>query len=126
MIVKDQGTIFLGGPPLVKAATGEVVTAEELGGASMHNQISGVAHFEVPDDEACVAKIRELVSDLSPARLPEPVDEAQPPARKADEAYDLMPQDHRQPYKLEAVLETFLDAVDSLSAELAPAALTAD
>jgi 3-methylcrotonyl-CoA carboxylase beta subunit len=124
-----EGTSFmgLGGPNLVKGATGQDVEAEDLGGASTHNQISGVAHFEVPDDEGCAAKIRELVSDLPPARMPEPVDEPQPPVRPTDEAYELMPQDHRQPYELEAILETFLDAgrFDEFQAGFAPEMLTA-
>ena len=129
MIVMVTGTSFmgLGGPNLVKGATGQDVEAEVLGGATTHNQISGVAHYEVADDEACVAKIRELVSDLPPARLPEPVDEPQPPVRPVDEAYVLMPQDHRQPYELEAVLETFLDAgrFDEFQEGFAPEMLTA-
>jgi acetyl-CoA carboxylase carboxyltransferase component len=129
MIVMVDGTSFmgLGGPNLVKGATGQDVEGEELGGASTHNRISGVAHYEVPDDEACIAKIRELVGDLPPARLPSPVDEPLSPARPADEAYDLMPQDHRQPYELEAVLQTFLDAgrFDEFQAGYAPEMLTA-
>jgi acetyl-CoA carboxylase carboxyltransferase component len=129
VIVMVTGTSFmgLGGPNLVKGATGQDVESEVLGGATMHNQISGVAHYEVPDDEACIVKIRELVGDLPPPRLPEPVDEPVAPERAPDETYDLMPQDHRQPYELEAVLQTFLDAgrFDEFQAGYAPEMLTA-
>ncbi|MDP2470727.1 MAG: carboxyl transferase domain-containing protein, partial [Candidatus Palauibacterales bacterium] len=128
VIVMVDGTSFmgLGGPNLVKGATGQDVEAEILGGAATHNRISGVAHYEVPDDEACIVKIRDLVGDLSPARSPAPVDEPRPPARSAEDAYDFMPQDHRQPYEVEAVLETFLDAgkFDEFQAGYAPEMLT--
>ena len=60
IIVKNQGTIFLGGPPLVKAATGEVVTAEELGGAELHCRISGVADYYAENDSACIADWRAI------------------------------------------------------------------
>ena len=69
----------------------EDVEAEELGGASMHNQISGVAHFEVPDDEACIKKIRQLVGDLPPARLPQPVGEM---VQCVSDHHDGAPDDH--------------------------------
>ncbi len=129
VIVMVDGTSFmgLGGPNLVKGATGQDVEAEVLGGAATHNRISGVAHYEVPDDEACIVKIRELVGDLPPARLPVAVDRAMSPARTADEAYDLIPPDHRQPYELEAVLQTFLDGgrFDEFQAGFAAEMLTA-
>jgi acetyl-CoA carboxylase carboxyltransferase component len=112
VIVMVDGTSFmgLGGPNLVKGATGQDVDGELLGGAATHNRISGVAHYEVPDDEACIARIRDLVADLPPARLPTPVDPPVPPLRPAEQAYELMPQDHRQPYEMESILDTFLDA----------------
>ncbi len=129
VIVMVEGTSFmgLGGPNLVKGATGQDVEGEVLGGAATHNRISGVAHYEVPDDEACLEKIRDLVSDLPPARLPPPVDEPRAPARAAEQAYQLIPQDHRQPYEVEAVLETFLDAgrFEEFQAGYAPEMLTA-
>ncbi len=129
MIVMVDGTSFmgLGGPNLVKGATGQEVDGEVLGGAATHNRISGVAHYEVPDDEACIEKIRELVGDLPPARLPAPVDEPLPPRRPAEEAYDIVPEDHRQPYEVEALLQTFLDAgrFDEFQAGYAPEVLTA-
>ncbi len=129
VIVMVNGTSFmgLGGPNLVKGATGQDTDAEELGGAATHNRISGVAHYEVPDDEACIARIRDLVADLAPSRLPPPVDDPVPPARPADDVYRLMPDDHRQPYEIEAVLDTFLDAgrFDAFQAGYAPEMLTA-
>jgi acetyl-CoA carboxylase carboxyltransferase component len=129
VIVMVDGSSFmgLGGPNLVKGATGQDVEAEVLGGASTHNRISGVAHYEVPDDEACISRIRDLVADLPPARLPPPVDEPKPPARSAEQAYDLIPPDHRQPYEMESLLETFLDAdhFDEFQAGYAPEMITA-
>jgi acetyl-CoA carboxylase carboxyltransferase component len=129
VIVMVDGSSFmgLGGPNLVKSATGQDVEAEVLGGASTHNRISGVAHYEVPDDEACISRIRDLVADLPPARLPPPVDEPKPPARSAEQAYDLIPPDHRQPYEMESLLETFLDAdhFDEFQAGYAPEMITA-
>ncbi|RMH17342.1 MAG: acyl-CoA carboxylase subunit beta [Gemmatimonadetes bacterium] len=110
VILMVEGTSFmgLGGPNLVKGATGQVVEAEELGGARVHTSISGVAHYAVPDDEACVAKLRELVAELPP---PHPVDldvDARP-GRDPGDLYALLPDDHRQPYDMHAVLECLLD-----------------
>src|SRR5216117_1026040 len=67
VIVKSQGTIFLGGPPLVRAATGEEVTAEELGGADVHTRISGVADHLAEDDAHALEMARDIVSHLGPA-----------------------------------------------------------
>ena len=128
-IVMVDGTSFmgLGGPNLVKGATGQDVEAEELGGARTHNVISGVAHYEVPDDEACLEKLRDLVADLPEPRLPAPADEPREPARPATDAYDLMPEDHRQPYEVRDLLDTFLDEgrFDEFQAGYAPEMLTA-
>src|ERR1700742_4396025 len=71
VIVREQGTIFLGGPPLVKAATGEVVTAEELGGGELHTKVSGVAEHLAADDREALAIVRSIVATL-PDRRPEP------------------------------------------------------
>jgi acetyl-CoA carboxylase carboxyltransferase component len=129
VIVMVDGTSFmgLGGPNLVKGATGQEVEEEILGGASTHNRISGVAHYEVPDDQECVRKIRHLVADLPPAVLPLPADEPVSPARPAEDVYAVMPDDHRQPYRVEDVLDTFLDAgrFDEFQAGYAPEMLTA-
>jgi 3-methylcrotonyl-CoA carboxylase beta subunit len=111
-IIMVEGTSFmgLGGPNLVKGATGQVVEAEELGGARVHTEVSGVAHYRVADDEACLAKLRELVSELprEPRALELPAAGA-PPARDSDDLYDLLPDDHRQVYDARDLLECILD-----------------
>ncbi len=128
-IVMVDGTSFmgLGGPNLVKGATGQDVDAERLGGARTHNVISGVAHYEVADDPACLEKLRDLVGDLPRPRLPAPTDEPRPPARSAEDVYDLMPADHRQPYEVREILDTFLDdgRFDEFQSGYAPELLTA-
>jgi 3-methylcrotonyl-CoA carboxylase beta subunit len=111
-IVMVDGTSFmgLGGPNLVKGATGQVVEAEELGGARVHTEVSGVAHYRVPDDDACIGKLRELVGALP--RVPPAVDvpsSGSPPARDPADLYDILPDDHRQPYDMHALLECLLD-----------------
>jgi acetyl-CoA carboxylase carboxyltransferase component len=110
VILMVEGTSFmgLGGPNLVKGATGQTVGTEELGGAKVHTELSGVAHYMVPDDQACIARLRQLVSEL-PVEV-EPVTRvATPPKRLAYELYDLLPADHRQPYEMRDVLECVLD-----------------
>ena len=110
VILMVEGTSFmgLGGPNLVKGATGQTVGSEELGGARVHTEVSGVAHYMVPDDEACIEKLRQLVREL-PVDIA-PFDRmATPPRRLAYELYDLMPDDHRQPYEIRELLECILD-----------------
>lgn len=111
VILMVEGTSFmgLGGPNLVKGATGQTTDAETLGGAWTHNAISGVAHYRVPDDRACVARIRELVKQLPRAPLALPVAEARPPARPEADLYDLLPADHRQPYEMREVMRCLVD-----------------
>ncbi|MGY8778941.1 MAG: carboxyl transferase domain-containing protein, partial [Longimicrobiales bacterium] len=101
VILMVEGTSFmgLGGPNLVKGATGQVVGSEELGGAQMHTQLSGVAHYMVPDDQACITRLRRLVSEL-PVEVPVSDRMATPPKRLAFDLYDLLPDDHRQPYDI--------------------------
>ncbi len=129
VIIMVEGTSFmgLGGPNLVKGATGQEVDAEELGGARVHNEISGVAHYRVADDPACIAKMRELVSELPPPhRGPREASDV-PPGRPPEDAYELLPDDHRQPYPAEALLDTIIDAdsFDEFQADHAPELLTA-
>jgi len=111
-IVMVDGTSFmgLGGPNLVKGATGQVVESEELGGARVHTEVSGVAHYRVDDDEACLALLRDLVRDLprTPRSLDVPT-AGEPPAREPSEIYDLLPNDHRQVYDARALLDCILD-----------------
>ena len=99
VIVRDQGTIFLGGPPLVKAATGEVVTAEELGGGDVHARVSGVADHLAEDDAHALAILRQIAATFGPR--PEPAwdrQEARPPVLDPDELYGIVPADTRTPY----------------------------
>jgi len=124
VILMVEGTSFmgLGGPNLVKGATGANVDAEELGGARVHTAKSGVAHYLAPDDAACVERIRELVAELpyeSPSR---DLDWTAVPGREPSELYDLLPDDHRQPYEVREVLECVLDQGpwDEFQADLAP------
>ena len=110
VILMVEGTSFmgLGGPNLVKGATGQSVGAEELGGAKMHTELSGVAHYMVPDDEACIARLRQLVEELPREVTPEERTPT-PPRRLAYDLYDLLPEDHRAPYDMNDVLECILD-----------------
>lgn len=113
VILMVDGTSFmgLGGPNLVKGATGRSVGREELGGAAVHTGISGVAHYRVADDEECIGRLRELVAGLAGAKGSPRAAEAlvQPPARPAGDLYELLPDDHRRPYDMMAVLDTLLD-----------------
>ena len=96
VIVRGQGTIFLGGPPLVKAATGELVTAEELGGGEVHSRISGVADHLAEDDAHALDLARQIVATLPEPVLPAPGGPGDPPLHPADELYGLVPADRRQ------------------------------
>lgn len=128
VIVMVEGTSFmgLGGPNLVKGATGEEVEAGELGGADTHTRISGVAHYRAEDDEACLERIREIVADLAEPRRPEPDAEPREPARPPEDAYGIVPEDHREGYEMKDVLDTILDGgeIDEFQADFAPEMLT--
>lgn len=110
LMVENTSFMGLGGPNLVKGATGQTVDGETLGGARTHTEISGVAHYRVTNDEACVDKIREIVSELAP---PPPVDVTLapplPPAADVERLLDILPADHRQPYNMYDVLACLLD-----------------
>jgi acetyl-CoA carboxylase carboxyltransferase component len=110
VIVKDSGTIFLGGPPLVQAATGEIVTAQELGGADVHTRISGVAdHFAV-DDEHALGIVRAIVAHTNRRPYdPWPMREARPPALAPEELYGIVPSDPRQSYDVREVIARIVD-----------------
>lgn len=111
VIVRNQGTIFLAGPPLVKAATGEDVTAEELGGGAMHSSVSGVTDHLVDNDEQALAKVREIVGTLGPrdAEQWETI-ESREPIRAQTDIYDVVPTDPRIPYDVRDVIEIISDA----------------
>lgn len=131
LMVKGTSFMGLGGPNLVKGATGQVVDSETLGGASTHTEISGVAHYAVDDDDACIAKIRDLMerlpttsrdvsllpraeSEEKPARTRTPAGarskvKAGKAEGSAEDLYDLLPADHRMSYDMHAVLRRILD-----------------
>nr|WP_245973915.1 carboxyl transferase domain-containing protein [Thermomonospora umbrina] len=110
VIVRGQGTIFLGGPPLVKAATGEVVTAEELGGGELHARTSGVTDHLAEDDAHALRIVRDIVATLGP-REPRPWDVAPPeePAADPEELYGVVPADPRTPYDVREVISRVVD-----------------
>jgi 3-methylcrotonyl-CoA carboxylase beta subunit len=110
VIVKDTGTIFLGGPPLVKAATGEEVTAEELGGADVHTRISGVADHFADDDYHALAIVRNIVENLRlDKREPETRVEPEEPLFDPKEIYGVIPRDIRRPYDVREVIARVVD-----------------
>jgi acetyl-CoA carboxylase carboxyltransferase component len=110
VIVKEQGTIFLAGPPLVRAATGEEVTAEELGGGDVHTRISGVADHLAEDDAHAIAITRSIFENLP--RPPEPDVERlppEPPAYDPDELYGIVPKNPRRPFPIREVIARIVD-----------------
>jgi 3-methylcrotonyl-CoA carboxylase beta subunit/propionyl-CoA carboxylase len=109
IIVKGTGTIFLGGPPLVKAATGEEVTAEDLGGADVHTRLSGVADYFAEDDEHALHLARTIVSTLHTRKpLPE-VTAPEEPRYDPSEIYGIIPADLRKPYDVREVIARIVD-----------------
>ncbi|MEU1849889.1 carboxyl transferase domain-containing protein [Streptomyces sp. NPDC019990] len=110
VIVRNQGTIFLGGPPLVKAATGEVVTAEELGGGEVHARVSGVTDHLAENDAHALRIVRTIVSTL-PARgpLPWPVTESTEPKVDPHGLYGAVPVDSRTPYDVREIIARVVD-----------------
>ena len=110
VIVRDQGTIFLAGPPLVKAATGEVISAEDLGGGELHAHKSGVADHLADDDEHALTLVRDIVSHLGPRHQHElPLRAARPPRYAPQELYAIVPEDVRAPYDVHEVLARLVD-----------------
>ncbi|MGH8728839.1 MAG: carboxyl transferase domain-containing protein [Burkholderiales bacterium] len=107
IIVKNQGTIFLAGPPLVKAATGEVVSAEELGGADVHTRVSGVADHYAENDEHALEIARRAVSHF-PSRSTPPA-ESKPPVYDPREIYGVIPSDMRRQYDVREVIARIVD-----------------
>src|SRR6266545_2340072 len=142
VIVMVKGTSFmgLGGPNLVKGATGQIIDAETLGGAVTHTEISGVAHYAVDDDDACLKKLRDLVAVLPHHRLSAlgrvPAEGGRVPSAavtesrepSAESLYDLLPTDHRMSYDMHAVLRAVVDGgkVDEFQAHLAAEMICGD
>ncbi|MBN9421781.1 MAG: methylcrotonoyl-CoA carboxylase [Candidatus Accumulibacter sp. 66-26] len=113
IIVKEQGTIFLGGPPLVKAATGEVVSAEDLGGADVHTRVSGVVDHFAENDAHALAIARRIVADLNWQKRP-PVSLAEPraPLYAAEELYGVIPTDSKKPFDVREIIARIVDGSD--------------
>ncbi len=113
VIVRNQGTIFLGGPPLVKAATGEVVTAEDLGGGNLHAKTSGVVDHLARDDRDALRIVRDIVATLGPRpAAPWDVRPPEDPIADQQELYDVVPADARVPYDVREVVTRIVDAGD--------------
>ena len=110
VIVRNQGTIFLGGPPLVKAATGEIISAEELGGADTHGRKSGVVDHVADNDEHALAIVRSIVGRLNTTRPAGPViREPEAPKLDPEGLYGVIPTDVRQPYDVREVIGRIVD-----------------
>ena len=129
VIIMVEGTSFmgLGGANLVKGATGQTIDNETLGGARAHNEISGVAHYRVKNDQTCIEKIREFVAELPPkppaaVSITKSVDAARP----AEDLYGIIPEDHRQPYDMRQMLNCLLDGglLDEFQADYAKEMIT--
>lgn len=107
VMVEGVGFMGLGGPHLVKGATGEVVDAESLGGAAMHTRISGVAHYRASDDQDCLKQIRRL---LTAQPVPAPLPSGKPPELAPEALYESMPDDPRLPYDTERIMAALFDS----------------
>ncbi|MCW3838077.1 carboxyl transferase domain-containing protein [Sphingomonas canadensis] len=110
VIVRNQGTIFLAGPPLVKAATGEVISAEDLGGGDLHGRRSGVVDHVAENDEHALTIVRDIVSHLPADRAPEIARiDPRPPQYAAEDLYGILPTDVRAPYDVHEVIARLVD-----------------
>ena len=111
VIVRNQGTIFLAGPPLVKAATGEEISAEDLGGGDLHGRKSGVVDHVAENDEHALTIVRDIVSHLGPVHKTDlDLKEPRPPKFDAEELYGIIPSDVRAPYDVHEVIARLVDA----------------
>jgi acetyl-CoA carboxylase carboxyltransferase component len=127
IIVKGTGTIFLGGPPLVKAVTGEDVTAEELGGADVHTRLSGVADYFADDDHHALELTRTIVSTLNAAKsMPADIASPEEPAYDPAELYGIVNADVRKPYDVREVIARIVDGsrFDEFKQRYAPTVVT--
>jgi 3-methylcrotonyl-CoA carboxylase beta subunit len=110
VIVRNQGTIFLAGPPLVKAATGEVISAEDLGGGDLHARTSGVVDHLAENDEHALSIVRDIVSHLPADRTPDiALQPPRDPRYPAEDLYSILPQDVRAPYDVHEVIARLVD-----------------
>ena len=126
IMVENTSFMGLGGANLVKGATGQTIDNETLGGARTHNELSGVAHYRVADDQACIDKIREFIAELPKPDPCEVKHGTAEPLRPAEELYDIIPEDHRQPYDVRKLLECLLDEgrLDEFQADYAKEMIT--
>ena len=131
VIIMVEGTSFmgLGGANLVKGATGQTIDNETLGGARTHNELSGVAHYRVKNDEEAIVKIREFVAELPRPEVRSQKlqkSENESAKRPAENIYEILPEDHRQPYDMRALLECLLDDghMDEFQADYAKEVIT--
>jgi 3-methylcrotonyl-CoA carboxylase beta subunit len=127
VIVKGTGTIFLGGPPLVKAATGEEVSAEELGGADVHTRLSGVADYFAEDDDHALHLARTIMSTLHTSkRLPPDMTTPEEPAYDPGELYGIVSADVRKPYDVRELIARLVDGsrFDEFKERYAPTLVT--
>ncbi len=135
IIIMVEGTSFmgLGGANLVKGATGQTIDNETLGGARTHNELSGVAHYRVKNDEECLAKIREFVAELPTGAVGTSADskraviaESARPKTPEEKLYEIIPEDHRQPYSMRELLDCLLDEghLDEFQADYAKEIVT--
>ena len=109
IIVKDNGTIFLGGPPLVQAATGEIVTAEDLGGADVHTRISGVSDHYAHDEEEAFIITRNIIENLNIKKVAIDRKKTIAPNYDTEEIYGVIPKDTRQPYDIKEIIARLVD-----------------
>jgi acetyl-CoA carboxylase carboxyltransferase component len=109
LMVKGSSFMGLGGPNLVKGATGQQVDGETLGGATMHTTVSGVAHYAADNDEECLRMVREQISRLAPPPRVAPHDASAKAAAEPESLYDALPSDHRMSYDMREVLKALLD-----------------
>jgi 3-methylcrotonyl-CoA carboxylase beta subunit len=130
VIVMVKGTSFmgLGGPNLVKGATGQTIDAETLGGAVTHTEVSGVAHYAVDNDESCLKKLRDLVEVLPRDAVNRSRSETKAGDHQVDTLYDLLPTDHRMSYDMHAVLAAIVDGgkIDEFQQHLAAEMICGD
>jgi acetyl-CoA carboxylase carboxyltransferase component len=124
IMVENTSFMGLGGANLVKGATGQTIDNETLGGARTHNELSGVAHYRVADDQTCITKIREFVSELPLTSTA--IEQTGEPSRPIEELYDIIPEDHRQPYDVRKLLACLLDDghLDEFQADYAKEMIT--
>ncbi len=128
LMVKGTSFMGLGGPNLVKGATGQTVDGETLGGAITHTEVSGVAHYALDDDASCLQKLRDLISRLPRAAAHANDAPIRPPATAPEQLYELLPSDHRMSYDMHGLLNAVLDdgALDEFQPHLAKEMICGD